>query len=208
MSRYVEYRETPLLGTPKPPKPVSLPPIRLPAIDLEADAAEAAERAAVTKTIRQGRDAWEHISDANSFSAWCRIGAALAIGKGRALSTTGANAAWGATYSRAFNKWMAEYGFGAMRPSDRSHAIALHENLQAVERWRTTLSDKERRRLRTAQANVKKWTRQTATRTAPPDSVAKALAAWCHFRTCMQALTNSQSGEIWQAVAAEAAAHA
>jgi len=49
---------------------------------------------------------------------------------------------------------MAEYGFAAMRPSDRSYAITLHENLEAIEQWRATLPDKQRRRLRGAQQNV------------------------------------------------------
>lgn len=88
-----------------------------------------------------GRDAWQAIGRAESFEAWKSIGAALAIGKAAALKLTGANAAWGRNYSRAFHTWMAEHGFGDMRSSDRSHAIELHENLAEITAWRDSLPD-------------------------------------------------------------------
>jgi len=43
------------------------------------------------------------------------------------------------------------------RPSDRSYAIELHENLKAITKWRATLPERQRRRLIGAQANVKRW---------------------------------------------------
>jgi hypothetical protein len=39
---------------------------------------------------------------------------------------------------------MREYGFGTMPHSDRSHAIALHENLAAITAWRDSLPERER----------------------------------------------------------------
>jgi hypothetical protein len=67
----------------------------------------------------------------------------------------------GQKYCRAFGQWLAEHGFDAMRPSDRSHAIELHENLAAIVAWRATLSDRERDRLRGAEINVKRWRAST-----------------------------------------------
>jgi hypothetical protein len=193
------------------PPPVTLPALNLPSIDPEAEAAEAAERAeraAITRTIRQGRDAWEQIGNANSFTAWCRIGATLSVGKSHALRTTGANCAWGSTYSRAFSAWMSKHGFGAMRPSDRSHAITLHENLEAIDEWRATLPDKQRRRLRGAQQNVKRWRKATRQGERRHDDVAMALAAWRCFVSRVRALPAEQAAPIWQAALAEVATFA
>jgi hypothetical protein len=205
----VRYDPTPLLNTPRLPKAVTLRALNLPSPDPEAEAAEAAEtakRAIVTKTIRQGRDAWEQIGNANSFSAWCRIGAALSVGKSRALKITGANAAWGQNYSREFGAWMKAHGFAAMRPSDRSHAITLHENLTAIEQWRASLPDKQRRRLRGAQQNVKRWRRETRQPSEPcRDSVAMAVAAWRCFVSRVRALPTEQAAPVWQAALAEVA---
>jgi hypothetical protein len=69
-----------------------------------------------------------------SFKAWKLIGAALAVGKHRALKVTGANAAWGRNYSREFGKWMKANGFDRMPKSTRSVAIELHENAAAMRR--------------------------------------------------------------------------
>jgi len=43
----------------------------------------------------------------------------------------------------------------------RSVAIELHENIDAIEQWRTTLTDKQRRRLRGPLQNVRRWKRET-----------------------------------------------
>jgi hypothetical protein len=77
-------------------KPVTLPVIAID-FDIEAEAKEAAERVAERRVIRDGLDAWQAIGKAESFEAWKRIGAALAVGKEFALRSSGANAAWGAT---------------------------------------------------------------------------------------------------------------
>lgn len=75
--------------------PPTLPTFNLSDIDIEREAKEAAARVAERRTIRRGRDAWEQINKAESFDGWKAIGAALAVGKARALKITGANAAWG-----------------------------------------------------------------------------------------------------------------
>jgi hypothetical protein len=86
-------------------------------------------------------------SKAESFDGWKAIGAALAVGKRHALRVTGANAAWGCNYSREFNAWMKRHGFDAMAKSVRSVAIELHQNAKAIETWRATLPERQRRRL-------------------------------------------------------------
>ncbi len=100
-------------------------------------------------------------------------------------------------------------GFGAMRPSDRSYAVALHESLQAIEQWRATLPDKQRRRLRGAQQNVKRWRKATGAKSpVGRDDVAAALAAWRCFVSRVRALPAEQAAPVWQAALAEVAAMA
>src|SRR5262249_55163805 len=146
------------------------------------------------------------INKTQSFSAWQSIGAALAIGKAHTLKATGANAAWGRNYSRTFHTWMAEHGFGNMRPSDRSHAIELYENLAAITAWRDTLPEHQRRRLIGAQANVKRWRTSLghSNGKCPHDLKREAAAAWRRFVSCLQALPPDQAAPLWQVVLAEA----
>jgi hypothetical protein len=78
----------------------------------------------------------QEIGKPASFSAWCKIGRALSIGKAHALKVTGANAAGGQHYSREFGGWMKAHGFGSMSKATRSWAVALHENAASIEQWR------------------------------------------------------------------------
>ena len=95
-----------------------------------------------TKLVRAGRDALQTNHQGGKLRrAWKNIGAALAIGKAKALQASGANAPWGQNYCREFSAWAKEVGFGTMRASDRSYAIALSENLGAITAWRAGLSD-------------------------------------------------------------------
>jgi hypothetical protein len=121
------------------------------------------------------------------------------------------NTARGARYSKRFNEWLIAHGFTNidMLKSTRSHSIELVENLSSIEYFRATaLTEKERRRLQGPQQNVRRWRRAQQTAEPKRDDIARALAAWRSFKTAMQALSQSQGGEIWAAVAAEAAAHA
>ena len=75
----------------RPMRPVSLPSVGLAELDVEAEARAAAAKVAERRVIRAGRDAWHEIGRAESFEAWCRIGAALAVGKAYALKANGTN---------------------------------------------------------------------------------------------------------------------
>jgi hypothetical protein len=141
----------------RPLAPVSLPRFNLTDLDVEAEAREAVARVAERRIIRNGLDAWREINRAESFEGWRAIGAALAVGKAHGLRVTGANAAWGRNYSREFGTWMKRHGFDAMAKSVRSVAIELHENAKAIEAWRATLPERQRRRLVHPLSNVRRW---------------------------------------------------
>jgi hypothetical protein len=190
---------------------VTLPKLRfLEAPDeVEREAREAALRIATQRTIRAGLDAWTAINRAESFDGWKRIGAALAIGRAFALHATGANSPHGRRYSTAFNSWIREHHFDTMAKPVRSWALALNENLRAIEEWRSTLPDRERRRLINPQSVVKRWQRATAQPLAKPadDPAQAAAAAWRRFVASVEALPPDQAAPLWQTIQAEAAAN-
>jgi hypothetical protein len=181
---------------------VERPPVSLAKVTLPEGIEGNASRFLQFRTIRLGCEAWLAIDKAESFSAWCRIGAALSIGKAEALRTTGANRAAGQYYCRAFHRWIVDHGFGTMPKSDRCHAIALHENLAAITAWRDGLPEHQRRRLIGAQANVKRW-RASLDRgnyRCPADLRRDAMRAWRRFVSCVQALSHDEAMSLWRAV--------
>ena len=168
---------------------------------IDAHKAEAIIR---IRIIRAGRDAWLKITKADSFDAWQRIGAALAIGKAHALRVSHANAPWGSAYCKAFSAWAKEMGFAAIRASDRSWSIALHENIGAITAWRAGLSDRERSRLRSAQANVRRWRLSTGQRPkCSGDLKARATMHWRHFLSAMKLMPAAEREELWHQSLAE-----
>jgi hypothetical protein len=187
---------------------VERPPVSLAKVTLPEGIEDSASRFLQFRTIKLGYEAWQAIDKAESFSAWCRIGAALSIGKAEALRTTGANRAAGQYYCQAFHRWIVDHGFGTMPHSDRSHAIALHENLAVITAWRDSLPERKRKHLITAQANVKRW-RASLDRggnsKCPADLKREAMAAWRRFRACLEALPEDQAASVWRIVQPEIA---
>jgi len=195
----------------RPTRPVTLPAVNLPDLDVEAEAREAAARVAERRTIREGLDCWRELGRAESYEHWKKIGAALAIGKQYALRTIDPEAPWHQQrYGARFSQWLQQHGFNAMRPSDRSYAITLFENCESIERWRQTLSDKQRSRLRGCQQNVKRWRKETrhGNGKCPQDLKREAKAAWKRFTWCLRSLPASEAAPLWQAALAEVAAMA
>jgi len=191
-----------------PPRPVTMPPINLPDLDTEAIETEAREAAAKIKTIRLGRTAWEQISKSASFESYLAIGFALMVGKAHALRVSRANAAWGRGYSREFGIWMKRFGFAAIPKSTRSMAIELAENIEAIEAWRSTLPEKQRRRLVHPLSNVARWKAATAPNGKSPQDLRRdAKAALTHFRSCVMALPADEARVLWRLIAAEATVH-
>ena len=159
--------------------PVTLPKVKLAIFDIEAERKETAARIVEQRTVRLGCAAWAALGKAESFEAWRAIGAALTIGKAHALRVTNAPQAWGRNYSREFSEWIKTHGFDRMPKSVRSVAIELHENGKAIDEWRSTLSDKDRRRLIHPLSNVRRW--RAATRCngkSQQDLKRDAAAAW------------------------------
>ncbi len=89
---------------------------------------------------------------------------------------------------------MKRHHFDRMPKSLRSHAIELHENIAAIEAWRSTLPEKQQRRLASAQQNVRRWRHDTAPNNARcADDVKKAQRAWRYFLSCTRSLPPDQA---------------
>src|SRR5262245_1886786 len=93
--------------------------------------------------------------------------------------------------------------------STRSVAIELHENATAIEAWRATLPERQRKRLIRPLSNVRRWRAAThANGKCPEDLKREAAAAWRRFVSCVSALPSDQARPLWQAALAEVAAMA
>jgi len=182
-------------------RPVTLPPLKLLPIDDVAERRELAERLAQERTVRVGRDAWIKIANCQSFDQWRKIGAALSVGKQHALKVSGASEPWGRNYTHAFSRWAKARGFKNMAASVRSVAIELYENLPAIEAWRATLSEKQRRSLIHPLSNVRRWRAATTYGgKSPADYKMEAVAAWKKFVSCVAMLPTDQAAPLWQMV--------
>jgi hypothetical protein len=129
------------------------------------------------------------------------------VGKRHALRVTGANAAWGQNYSREFGAWIKKHGFERMPASTRSVAIELHENAPAIEQWRSTLPEKQRRRLVHPLSNVRRWRAATGQYQAHRfrDARREARYHWRRFCACLEVLPASETRPLLQAAQAQTA---
>jgi hypothetical protein len=184
-------------------RPVSMPRLNLPAYDDSEERRELAAKLARERTVRAGAEAWAEISKLGSFSAWCKIGAALAIGRDHALRTSGASAPMGRPYSWTFSAWCRKHGFGSMSPAIRSWCLALNENLAAITAWRDSLpTGRGRRRPVNPQSCVKGWQKAQANGNghARTDWQREAISAWKRFCFCVEALSPADQTAMWAMV--------
>jgi hypothetical protein len=145
--------------------------------------------------LRAQRALWRQ----QCFSAVCS-----SVSSGR-VSLPGANAAWGQNYSRAFGEWIKANGFDAMTKSTRSVAIELHENAAAIEAWRATLPERQRKRLVHPLSNLRRWRTSLnhGNGKCPQDLKRTAMAAWRWFVSCVRSLPADQAAPLWEIALAE-----
>lgn len=183
-----------LLGSekklPERPQP-SMPALNLP--DIDDDGEEIQARVLERRCIRQGVEAWRLTQKSASYDNWKAIGLALRIGRDVATRATGVTT--GRHYAKVFCDWADQYGFAGMHKSDRWAAVDLAENTEDIETWRTTLSEKDRRRLTHPLSNLRAWRRETGqTKTKCTDAALKAAEiAWRRFISLVEALPPDQA---------------
>jgi hypothetical protein len=85
-----------------------------------------------------------------------------------------------------------------------TRSVAIHENAEAIERWRSTLSERRRRRLIHPLSNVRGWRAATAQNDKNPgDLQRKALAHFRQFCRCIEAMPPDQGKYILRLTVAE-----
>jgi hypothetical protein len=85
-------------------------------------------------------------------------------------------------------------------------AIELHKNAKAIEAWRATLPERQRRRLIHPLSNVRRWRAATTHNgKCPTDLKRDAVAAWRRFVACVSALPFDQAAPLRQAALGEIA---
>jgi hypothetical protein len=96
------------------------------------------------------------------------------------------------------------------RNSTRSVANELHENANAIEAWRATLPERQRKRLLHPLSNVRRWRAATVQGNGkrPEDLKREAAAAWRRFVSCVRLLLPDQAAPLRRAVHDESGAMA
>jgi hypothetical protein len=126
--------------------------------------------------------AWQRVKKAQTrmWSDWMTIGEGLLEGRRWAMQQAGTNRPEGKGYTVAFAEWLREYRVDDMDKSDRAKLLQLMEERPAVEEWRSTLTDYERRNLNNPIVVWRKWT--AATRVKKPKPRTAGASASEHGR--------------------------
>jgi hypothetical protein len=102
---------------------------------------------------------------------WMNVGEGLLEGRRRAMQRAGTNKPGGKGYIMAYAEWLQRYGVADMDKSDRAKLLQLMEERAAVEEWRATLTDSERRNINNPTIAWRKWTAATRVKKPKPRSV-------------------------------------
>ena len=126
--------------------------------------------------------AWARIKKAQArmWGDWMTNGEGLMEGRRWAMQMASTNRPEGKGYVTAFGKWLKRYRVDDMDKSDRAKLLQLMEERPAVEEWRATLPDYERRSLNNPIIVWRKWT--VATRVNKPKQRTAGVSASEHGR--------------------------
>jgi hypothetical protein len=116
--------------------------------------------------------AWTRIKKAQArmWGDWMTIGEGLLEGRRWAMQMAGTNRPEGKGYVMAYAEWLKRYKVDDMDKSDRAKLLQLMEERPAVEEWRATLTDYERRNLNNPTIAWRKWTAATRVKKSKPRS--------------------------------------
>jgi hypothetical protein len=95
-----------------------------------------------------GVAAWARIRDhgRKNFDDWLCVGRALQIGRTAALKAASCNRPVGSKYNREMGRWLVDHQMDGISASERYAILKIIAHLDAVESWRNSLPDSERRR--------------------------------------------------------------
>ncbi len=108
-------------------------------------------------SILHGQEAWDRLGRDHTWENWRHVGAALLIGRSRAMREAGVNRPVGRRYNVLFAAWLNKFGFENLDKGDRSRLFAVMDHLHEIETWRATLTPTQRLRLNHPSAVLRKW---------------------------------------------------
>jgi hypothetical protein len=126
--------------------------------------------------------AWSRVKKAQArmWGEWMTIGEGLLAGRQWAMHVAGTNKPEGKGYVTAYAEWLHRYKVDDMDKSDRAKLLQLMEDRPAVEEWRATLTDYDRRNLNNPIVVWRRWT--AATRVKKPKPRSAGVSATEHGR--------------------------
>jgi hypothetical protein len=98
--------------------------------------------------VTNGRAAWARLPDheRRSWSDWIAVGHALVIGRTKAMQKAKTDKPLGSTYNHAMGQWLHANGLADIAAQERYRLLLIIENLGAIEAWRNSLDEAQRRR--------------------------------------------------------------
>lgn len=126
--------------------------------------------------------AWSRVKRAQvrMWSEWMVIGDGLLEGRRWAMRRADTNRPEGKGFVVAYSEWLKRFKLDDMDKSDRAKLLQLMEERPAVEEWRASLTDHERRNLNNPVVVWRKWT--AATRVKKPRPRTAGVSATEHGR--------------------------
>jgi uncharacterized small protein (DUF1192 family) len=116
-------------------------------------------------------------AQARMWGDWMTIGEGLREGRRWAMQQAGTNKPEGKGYVTAFGEWIRRFKVDDMDKSDRAKLLQLMEERPAVEEWRATLTDHERRNLNNPTIAWRKWTAATRVKKPPKPTLTDSVRA-------------------------------
>jgi hypothetical protein len=99
---------------------------------------------------------------------WVAFGHGLEIGRTQAMLIAGTNRPFGRKYSAAIRQWLEDNELSGSTEQERYALRRCIQNLPAIEAWRSTLSDEQRRRFNHPGGVWAKFQAATRTSAAAP----------------------------------------
>jgi hypothetical protein len=138
--------------------------------------------------VAAGKAAWARVRAGSTFSDWILIAKAISVGRSLCLKAAGANRPVGGAYNKAIAAWVRKNGLDGITRAERCRCFRLLENLPAVEQWRATLDDAQRRKFNSPDAVIAAW-RRSLQRPHPAPEPPTSAIIWPR-----DLLTNARKG--------------
>jgi hypothetical protein len=113
--------------------------------------------------LKTGRASLEMLNKGQNWICWIDVGKALVLLRQEAMAEAGTNRPEGSAYNRLFGAKVRDERLDFDK-SDRARLFQVMDNLPAIEAWRATLADNERRRFNHPSTVVRRWKGATKVR--------------------------------------------